>query len=237
MKDITNEFGTYYYPKAALVFYDSNKRNATAYVECFDMDKDGHPVNAHPLTVREANRLAKALNTETEKKENFLKPKGILDPHVLYTDAQNWKAIWFTKGQQKKLYFTDKLGIPNGIAHVPPLLWKADREALSIFALKSNKRPTANTSLFHAPLFNVYESGNVCMGTVDVSIKQSACLEEFITAWERYFFDSYFSHLMEHHNPVEGNCVLLWEGLIDTGKSFPMEVLKPTTKTLKNLLS
>lgn len=236
MKDITNEFETYYYPKSALVFYEGNRRSAESYVEFFDMDKNGRPLNAHPLTVREADRLAKALSTPTEKKETFLRSKGILDTNILYTDAQNGKAIWFTKAGQRKLYFTDKLGIPDGTAHTPPLLWKADRETLSIFALNSKKRPVSNTRLYYAPFFNIYESGGVCMGTVDVSIKQTACLEEFSTAWERYFFDSYFSHLMEQHNPVEGNCVLLWESLINTGKTFPMEVLKPANKTLKDLM-
>ncbi len=235
MKDITNEFGTYFFPKSALVFYESNKRNAESYVEFFDMDKNGHPLNAHPLTVREADRLAKALSIPTEK-ETLLKPKGILETNILYTDAQNGKAIWFTKAGQRKLYFADKLGIPDGTANVPPLLWKADRETLNIFALSSNKRPVPNTRLYYAPFFNIYESGGVCMGTVDVSIKQTACLEEFTTSWESYFFDSYFSHLMEQHNPIEGNCVLLWESLIDTNKAFPIEVLKPANKTLKNLI-
>lgn len=41
------------------------------YVEHFDMDKDGNPINAHPLTMREAKFLSKALNIETKKTENF----------------------------------------------------------------------------------------------------------------------------------------------------------------------
>lgn len=90
--------------------------------------------------------------------------------------------------------------------------------------------------LYHAPFFNVYDSGSVCMGTVDINIKNSASIEEFTEAWEKYFFNSYFSHLMNGHNPIKGNCVNLWKELIDIGNPFPKLLLKKTNKTLKNLL-
>ena len=56
--DITANFGTLYFPKSALVFYETNSTEKETYVEHFDMDKDGNPINAHPLTVKEANVLA-----------------------------------------------------------------------------------------------------------------------------------------------------------------------------------
>jgi len=74
------------------------------------------------------------------------------------------------------------------------------------------------------------------MGTVDVRIKKTASLEEFITAWEGYFFNSYFSHLMQDYNPINGNCVSLWEHLIATGDVFPKEVLKKSNITLNDFL-
>jgi hypothetical protein len=74
------------------------------------------------------------------------------------------------------------------------------------------------------------------MGTVSIDIKNSASVEEFVQAWEDYFFNSYFSHLMEDHNPIKGNCVSLWNKLIQTGEAFPKEVLKRNNKTLKKLL-
>jgi hypothetical protein len=74
------------------------------------------------------------------------------------------------------------------------------------------------------------------MGTVDVQIKKTASLEEFTTKWEGYFFNSYFSHLMENHNPIRGNCLSLWQDLIQSGAEFPKEVLTKTRTTLKNLL-
>lgn len=239
MKDITQDFGTLYYPTTALLFYQNDERNKDTYVEYFDMDKNGNPINAHPLTEREAETLAKALITKTqsEKKQDFLRPKGILPTHVLHINpSENGSVLWFTKSMKRQLFFTENLEIPNGIAEVPAMLLSANKRSLKIYALENNLRPSENTPLFFAPFFNVYENGNVCMGTVDVHIQNSTSLEEFIKKWEDYFFNSYFSHLMNEHNPINGNCVNLWKSLINTEKQFPKETLKKVNRTLKNLL-
>ncbi|KOS05261.1 PRTRC system protein B [Flavobacterium akiainvivens] len=238
INDITQDFGTLYHPKSALVFYESKGSNTDVYVEHFDMDKNGNPINAHPLTVKEANVLAKALNTEQEKNKTFLKSNGILPNNILHINpnADKGAVVWYTKAQQRQLYFVESLGIPNGKAPVPPMLWKASKNGLSVFALSSDRRPTEKTKLYHTPYFNIYEDGKVCMGTVSVDIKKSASVEEFIQAWEHYFFNSYFSHLLGNHTPIKGNCVTLWKDLVNSDKPFPKEVLKPSSKTLKNLL-
>lgn len=235
--DTAKDFGTLYEPKSALVFYESLDKNATMYVEHFDMERNGNPINARPLTVNEATALAKSLHTDEEKDKTFLKSKGILPTNILNINpSQKGSVLWYTKSQERQMYFVKNLEIPNGKAHVPAMLWFADKENLSVFALTSDKRPTEKTTLHYAPFFNVYEDGAVCMGTVDVNIKNSASVEEFIKAWEDYFFHSYFSHLLDNYNPIKGNCVNLWKKLIETGETFPVEVLKKNSKTLKNLL-
>ena len=237
MNDITDKFGTLYYPKSALVFYETIGTETDMYVEHFDMDSNGTPVNAHPLTVKEAEILAKALQTDEERSKAFLKPKGILPTNILHINpSENGSVMWFTKSMKRQLYFTENLEISNGIAEVPAMLWLANKRSLAVFALTSNRRPTEKTKLYHAPFFNVYENGKVCMGTVDVNIQKSASVEEFTEKWENYFFNSYFSHLMNEHNPINGNCVNLWKSLINTEKSFPKETLKNVNRTLKNLL-
>lgn len=237
VNDITENFGILYYPKSALVFYESKGTNTDMYVEYFDMDRNGNPINAHPLTVKEANILAKSLQTDEEKSKAFLKPKGILPTNILYINpSEKGTVLWYTKAQQRQLYFVNGLGISNGKAQVPPMVWSANKNSLSIFALASDRRPTEKTPLHYASFFNVYENGNVCMGTVNIDIKNSASVEEFIQAWESYFFNSYFSHLLGNYNPIKENCVNLWKEQISTDKAFPKEALKPNNKTLKNLL-
>ena len=237
LNDITENFGTLYYPKSALVYYETKGTNSDVYVEHFDMDRNGNPINAHPLTVKEANVLAKSLQTDEEIKKAFLKPKGILPTNILHINpSEKGTVLWYTKAQHRQLYFVDGLGIPSGKAQVPPMLWFANKNSLSVFALSSDRRPTEKTLLHYAPFFNVYENGNVCMGTVNIDIQNSASVEEFIKAWESYFFNSYFSHLLGEYNTINGNCVTIWKDLIGTDKAFPKEVLKPNNKTLKNLL-
>lgn len=74
------------------------------------------------------------------------------------------------------------------------------------------------------------------MGTAASNAGLAACLEEFITAWEQAYWNSYFSHLIGEVSPVNVNIVQLWQGLGNTGKKFPPEVLNPSGKTIKDLI-
>ena len=236
--DITASFGTLYHPKSALVFYETKGATTDVYVEHFDMDKNGNPINAHPLTVKEAKVLARALQTEKDKDNAFLKSNGILPTNILYINPNTDKGavLWYTKAQRRQLYFVSGLDIPNGMAYVPPMIWYANKNSLSVFALASERRPTEKTPLYFTPFFNSYEDGKVCMGSVNINITNSASVEEFTKAWEDYFFNSYFSHLLGSNSPIKGNCVTLWKDRIQTGKPFPKEVLKKNKKKKKNLL-
>ena len=237
LNDITENFGTLYHPKSALVFYETRGRDTDVYIEHFDMDNNGTPINAHPLTVKEANALAKSLQTDKDKNCAFLKSKGILPTNILHIDpSKKGTVIWFTKAQQRQIYFVNSLGVPNGKAQVPTMLWLASKNSLSVFALPSDRRPTDKTPLYYAPFFNIYEDGKVCMGTVNVDIKDSATVEDFIQAWENYFFNSYFSHLLGRNSPINGNCLTIWKELIGTAKPFPNDVLKKHNTTIKQLL-
>ncbi|RUT71569.1 PRTRC system protein B [Flavobacterium cupreum] len=237
LNDITENFETLYHPKSALVFYETKGTDTNMYVEHFDMDKNGNPINAHPLSVKEASVLAKSLQSDEEKSKAFLKPKGILPTNILHINpSEKGTVLWYTKAQQRQLFFVNGLDISSGMAQVPPMVWYANKNSLFVFALASERRPTEKTPLYYAPFFNVYENGNVCMGTVSIDIKNSASVEEFTTAWEHYFFNSYFSHLLGNYNPIKGNCETLCKDLIGTDKTFPKEVLKPNNKTIKNLL-
>ncbi|KKO89184.1 PRTRC system protein B [Sphingobacterium sp. Ag1] len=235
MEDITNSFEKYFYPSCALVFYQSEKGYNDTYIEYNDIDRNGSPINAHPLTLLEAKKLAESLYTD-EEKGRLLKSDGLLPSNILSFDAQKAKIIWFTKAQKRQLYFSENLGIVSGRAYVPAMIWKADREALSVFALSSDRRPTTNSGIYHAPFFNIYQSGNVCLGTVDIQLREINTVTAFTNLWESYFFNSYFTHLMSGHNPVDGNCVVLWNDLVDSDKEFPCDKLIKTNQKLKDIL-
>ena len=228
---------TLYHPAAAIVVFKPDDNENELYLEHYDMDENGCPVNPRPLTVKEAQGLSKALDTKKEAAKAFLKPKGLLPSNVLHINpAENGSMVWFTKPQARKLHFTESLGMASQELPLPALVWLADKSRLFVFALKGKGKPRGNTPLFNAPFFNLYRNGNVCMGSVDVRISQSASLEEFMAAWEGYFFGSYFSHLIDGHNPVAGNLISLYQSLAGTGSPFPVEELIPNDKQLKHLL-
>jgi PRTRC genetic system protein B len=117
------------------------------------------------------------------------------------------------------------------------LIWKATAKSLSVYSYLEDDRPSVATKLYHAPFFNLYEKGEVCMGTVKVTIPSDCSLEKFMSLWEGYFFGSYFAHLLIDHSPVEGNIVEVWKGLVGTGGPFPLDKLKPCSITLKQLIA
>ncbi|OYX85998.1 MAG: PRTRC system protein B [Flavobacteriales bacterium 32-34-25] len=237
MKDITTTFGTLYHPVKAFVIYEKDCHEKSFYVESYDIDKNGYPINAHPLSLKESNQLANALDTSDELKRNFLKPSGLLPKNILYINPDhNGYAIWFTPAQRLDLFFVESLGIPNGLASLPPLLWKASKKSLYLYALDNITDINEETEIFHAPFFNLYDDGKVCMGTVAVNIKADCLLEEFIKQWEKYFFNSYFSHLIRDKSPVKSNIIQLWQKLVNSRKQFPMKSLIKNGLTLKQLL-
>jgi len=237
MENIAALFNQTYLPKKALIIYQSEHNGEHIYVEAYDMDRKGNPINAHPLSVKETVALAECLNTSAELKNNYLKSKGLLPDKVLYIHpAAQGFAIWYTPEQEVDLLFTESLQVNSGKAFVPPLLWKADKNNLTLYALKERYKPSLKAPLFRAPFFNLYHDNKVCMGTVDKGMENITCLEDFIARWEHCYWNSYFSHMIAGISPVKGNIVQLWQQQVNTGKKFPLTVLVAEGKTIKDLI-
>jgi PRTRC genetic system protein B len=238
MKELTGTFGELYQPVKALLFLQKTGNSAQTdfYVESYDMDVAGCPINGHPLSVQESNKLAKALQVNEKKAQGFLNPKGLMPHHVLtINSSSSGYAVWYTPPQQMKLLFTENLGIPSGLAHVPAMVWKAGKNSIQVFAVADTDF-TENTTLCHAPFFNIYPDGRVCMGNVRINVPKDCGLEQFMELWQSYFFNSYFSHLFGGHQPVKGNIVQLWQNLTETGEQFPTDVLIPNKFQIKHLI-
>ncbi len=238
MKNITAEFAQFYKPQKALLIYQSKADKHKVHVEAYDIDQNGKPINAHPLSVLEINELAECLHASVESGNQYLAPQSLIPPNILYVDnAAMGYAVWYSPAKQVQLLFKEKLGIPSGKAYVPALLWKATRDDLYIYAIKTNKRPTGNTVLYHAPFFNIYEDGKTCMGTVDIDINESSSLEDFTRQWESYFWNSYFSHCLEGFIPVKKNIVQIWHQQVKTERMFPSDILLPSRQTIKDIIT
>jgi len=248
MKNITEQFNTCFHPFKALLLYRYDReanssqfeiaqKETQIYVESYDIGRNGQPVNAHPLTLKEMAGLSEILKASEDLKDGYLKSRGLLPANVLHIDQRSHgHAIWYTPPQLVDLYFVDELNIPSGNCGIPGMIWKANAEKLSVFAIKGKHKPNIDTPVYHAPYLNIYGSGAVCMGTVSIAISQTTSLEDFMGSWETYFFNSYFSHSISGNNSTKSDTTALWRELAGNGKDFPQHELLKTSYTLKSLL-
>lgn len=236
-RNIADDFAKVYQPLKALVIYQSIS-DSDAYIESFDINPDnGEMFNAHPLNLKECAQIGQIVNEMPQLKYNFLYCNGILPENLLNVNTQlgNPFAIWYTPAKKVQLNFSKSLDIPNGTAFIPPMLWKADKENLWVFALDSDNRPSYKTQLYHAPFFNIYNEGNVCMGTVKIDITDDMGLIDFMAKWEQYFFNSDFSHTINEISPIKDNIVSFWKHHIGSDKKFNVQILNSSSITLKSI--
>ena len=104
--DLTPEVGEVYRPTSALVFYeDSNRYNPQSYVEYLHLDSNGNPTSAQPLTLDQAQALAKTLTCQKEQAQAFLVPKGIIPRRVLHLSHKGeGQAVWYSKAQKSSCF-------------------------------------------------------------------------------------------------------------------------------------
>lgn len=120
--------------------------------------------------------------------------------------AENRDAVlWWRPASVEKMWFKTADPVPaltamNGQpVPQPALVFKAHKRTpeLSVWALAENKRPTADTPLYHAPYMNLSPSPHVCLG--NMSVKKITVDKNATPAqWEAVFFDSNFSHTPPH---------------------------------------
>lgn len=237
MKDLTKLFSQSYLPVKGLVIYSQEDNDQNCYVEAYDFSAHGRMINAHPLSENECKQLSEKLAAADHHASRFLEASGLLPKNLLYVrGGSSGYAVWTTPAMKVDLFFTRDLGLTDGSYPLPPLLWKADREHLWVYALASTKKLLPSTKLLRSPFFNVYNDGKVCMGDVDIEIDKNLGLEKFMQSWQSYFFNSKFSHVIGNTSPIEGNIIQFWQGL-NNQKKFPVEFLLPHSQTIKNLIA
>ena len=118
----------------------------------------------------------------------------------------------------------------------PPLVWKVSGTDLWVRVLQENRRPAAHTPLMIAPYWNVDgETGWTCQGSMH-SLEDSSV--SAISAWERAFFQSEFTHhtgtkrLTTHPDGFLG----LWRSLAGARRKCPLKYLTPAQETLQEFI-
>jgi len=179
-------------------------------------------LEGRPLGFAEADSLAKSISAMASSGRCGLLPERVLSL------KGNGDLAWWCPAGKRPLVTVETLGVPQGEAHHPALLFCLTQGSnLSVYALDvADKRPDEGSKLYIAPYWNVYSNGSICMGTANVS--GGGTVAKRIKAAEAVFFGSAFSHHIGAGNLVntkDGGLEKLWKGLVGTDKPFPTKVL------------
>ncbi|MDT8992820.1 hypothetical protein RQP54_18245 [Curvibacter sp. APW13] len=106
---------------------------------------------------------------------------------VLLSDPINDLTVWWRPGRPTPQFFDcDELGTIQGVCHMPGLVFAQKGRSLSICAVAGNYRPLNESAVFHAPMFNTGNRGDVCLGGVRLKpIQQWADIDTNETAFLR----------------------------------------------------
>lgn len=219
-----------YIPSQAIIIY---KNENEYYLESHPI-VEGKMGAGSPLSEDIIIDIADSFST---KSRAVIYNKGLLPENVLQFDNRNGfnNITWYRLPEQRQIFFSKALNISTGIMWVPGLIYQLKNDSISVHAFKGNKLPKANTKLFRAPFFNIYQDNSVCMGNAKVRKPSHLTLENIIKYWEDKFWLSEFSHV--NNNPIKGNLSSLTKALISSGEKFPENELLPINKTLEEVVS
>lgn len=159
--------------------------------------------------------------------------EGFIPDNLIYSSSVN--KIWWRKPGKETIFIRNEGAEHAFTVSHPGLVFALIGNSIRVFAVLGNKKPTADTELYHAPYFNINSSGMLCTGNAKLpdSIQSSAFGE-----WESMFFKSYFTH---HSRPnvikSKLSFVEFWKWLSETNKPFPESALYKTDElTVRDIL-
>lgn len=115
---------------------------------------------------------------------------GLLPENVLALSPSC--LAWFVRGAVRKMWFQGAKGAESIVVPWPNLVFVATGKDLYVAAYKGNRRPTAKTRLYHAPIMNIWGEGRVCIGSG--TIPKGIGLED-MRGWEAIIYDTLFTHV------------------------------------------
>jgi len=186
---VINE-GDGYALSAALLIY-TNTHRQHAFATKHDVSAiDGRPVirPGTPFAEADYKVLVQALAPREQPQMRWR------DPRVL---AQGLgRTLWWTPPCKRAMFFKKSEQNPKtfeafGTCSTPGLIFFCTGADLRVFAVKGRERPDASTRLYQAPFFNVWSSGQICVGS---ALRPTEDKRDDLDAWERMFFGSRFTH-------------------------------------------
>jgi PRTRC genetic system protein B len=224
-------------PKTAVIIY-SEKRSTYApnyYLECAEIKKEGNQYvmqAAQPCTDEVMRKVAL---TYAKTSGVSMVHASLIGAHILMgqNTATHTAVMWWRPAQMRLLNFDKQLKIKEPAKGqkmpVPATLFLLLNTTLYCFALAGNQRPTAKTKLYNAPFFNLYEGGNVCLGSANVGKQKTGTFEGEAQRYETGFFLA--EQNMLHNNASKIPLNQLWSNLIaQKARTYPVKLLVPHKK-------
>jgi PRTRC genetic system protein B len=146
---------------------------------------------------------------------------------------RNQSYLWWSPSKKRKMYFhtaSPELNALNGHEFFQPnVLFKAEGRTLHAWALSKSKRPTLRTTLHRIPLYNISETGLVCMPQQTPNFTPESIEEQF--------WNSPYTHANSAGKTIFNSSLSYPEYLTTLcTHSFPTDTLLPSTITLKDIL-
>ena len=183
----------------------------------------------HPITASDEREIIRLLLGHSAEMRRFA-----IYPEELLHHAPG-VVVWWLQSAVRPMHLLTPDGYESIVTRWPTLVLMARERTLCVVALAEDKRPTAETALFHAPCGNVYVTTNVCAG--DVTVPKGATIAD-IPEWNRFWFDSAFTH-SNHEDaiaPTKGNkrvdAPKFWHARANVDTPFPVSRLMPLGETL-----
>lgn len=200
-------------------------------------DVDGKPVigAGRPMTEADYLSIVKVLAPKQ-------RPQIEWQDHSILAKGMG-KMIWWTPPMTRAMFFkkSDMFGATTftgqGLCPVPGMVWMSDGRDLFVYAFRGSQMPEKATKLCQAPLFNVWAKGEVCVGN---ATRPDDTEKGNPKAWERFLFDSHFTHpnfaesdrLTKGVKPAE-----FWKRMVKKPtKKFPESVLVDLDLKVADLL-
>ncbi|WP_019023073.1 MULTISPECIES: PRTRC system protein B [unclassified Thioalkalivibrio] len=144
------------------------------------------------LSREDARDFLRALAGEPD--EPFDTLEDFLDGSVLYSTSR--LRVWFVPRRKRTMYIRRSASSEDLRLNVfwPSLVFAANSAGqLYLAATAGVARPTPQTRLFHPPLMNIYERGEICRGSIRTPSHpvSSYAMKE----WEEAVFQTWFTHV------------------------------------------
>ena len=218
-------------PTDALIFYECS---GDVYVEHRSI-VNGIYGAGQPLDAQQLARLVRCAEKYAKEQSPISRIGGAIPRNLLYasTDTDTMKLVWWRCPEERKMFFSDELGIPNGVMRVPGMVYSINGTGiLSVWCFKGR---TPRGVLYRAPFFNAYQDGRVCLGNSKTDMPKTNTFDDWMAYWEKMFWQSEFASLIAN-NPVEGNLATITKQCIADGIPFPVDVMKKSNVKLGDLL-